>query len=63
MTPAMWGAVLGALAAGGVLLVVVRLQAIRRPQLALRVTPYVRPSTACGLVERITAFDLTKHLK
>ncbi|GAA4731069.1 type II secretion system F family protein [Nocardioides endophyticus] len=42
MTPAMWGAVLGAAAAAGLLLVVVRIRAIRRPQLALRVLPYVR---------------------
>lgn len=38
----MWGALLGALAAAGVLLAAVRVRAIRRPQLALRVLPYVR---------------------
>ena len=38
----MWGALLGATAAGGLLLVAVRVRAIRRPQLALRVLPYVR---------------------
>ena len=48
MTLAMWGAVLGALAAGGLLLVVVRVAAIRRPQLALRVTPYVRDLPQVG---------------
>lgn len=48
MTLAMWGAVLGALAAGGLLLVVVRVLAIRRPQLALRVTPYVRDLPQVG---------------
>jgi tight adherence protein C len=38
----MWGALLGAAAAAGLLLVAVRVRAIRRPQLALRVLPYVR---------------------
>jgi len=38
----MWGALLGATAAAGLLLVAVRVRAIRRPQLALRVLPYVR---------------------
>ena len=38
----MWGALLGATAAGGLLLVAMRVRAIRRPQLALRVLPYVR---------------------
>jgi tight adherence protein C len=38
----MWGALLGAAAAAGLLLVAVRIRAIRRPQLALRVLPYVR---------------------
>lgn len=42
MTPAWWGAVLGATAAGGLLLVAVRVHAIRRPQLAHRVLPYLR---------------------
>lgn len=48
MTLTMWGAVLGAVAAGGVLLVVTRLLVIRRPQLALRVTPYVRDLPQVG---------------
>lgn len=42
MTPALWGALLGAAAAAGLLLVAARVRAIRRPQLALRVLPYVR---------------------
>jgi tight adherence protein C len=42
VSPATWGALLGAAAAAGLLLVVVRVRAIRRPQLALRVLPYVR---------------------
>lgn len=42
MTPAMWGALLGATAAAGLLLVAIRIRAIRRPQLALRVLPYLR---------------------
>ncbi|MDF1602931.1 type II secretion system F family protein [Nocardioides sp. YIM 152315] len=42
MTLATWGAFLGALAAAGLLLVAVRVRAIRRPHLALRVLPYVR---------------------
>lgn len=41
MSPAAWGGVLGAVAAGGLLLVVARVIAIRRPQLALRVLPYL----------------------
>lgn len=42
MTPPFWGAVLGAMLAGGTLLVVARVRSLRRPQLALRVLPYVR---------------------
>ena len=42
MTPAVWGGVLGAAAGGGVLVVAARVRTIRRPQLALRVLPYVR---------------------
>jgi tight adherence protein C len=37
-----WGAALGAVLAGGLLLVLTRVRAIRRPQLAVRVLPYVR---------------------
>ena len=42
MTPTLWGLVLGAGVGLGLLLVVARVAAIRRPQLALRVLPYVR---------------------
>lgn len=38
----LWGALLGALAAGGALLAVVRAAVVRRPSLGLRVLPYVR---------------------
>lgn len=41
----MWGAVLGATTAAGLLLVVARILVIRRPQLSLRVLPYVRDLT------------------
>lgn len=42
MTLALWGAFLGAVAGAALLLVVSRVQAIRRPPLAIRVLPYVR---------------------
>lgn len=42
MTLTTWGALLGLLAATGILLVWSRITAIRRPQLAWRVLPYVR---------------------
>ena len=42
MTPATWGAVLGAVLAGGLLLVASRAAALRRPRLATRVLPYIR---------------------
>jgi tight adherence protein C len=42
VSPQLWGALLGATAAGGLLLVVLRVRTIRRPQLTLRVLPYVR---------------------
>jgi tight adherence protein C len=42
VTPAWWGALLGAVCAGGLLLVAARVRVIRRPQLAVRVLPYVR---------------------
>lgn len=48
MTPAVWGAVLGALIAAGLLLVASRIAVIRRPQLALRVLPYVRDLPQVG---------------
>jgi tight adherence protein C len=42
MTPATWGALLGAALAGGLLLVASRVTALRRPRLETRVLPYVR---------------------
>ncbi|HEX6148172.1 type II secretion system F family protein [Nocardioides sp.] len=62
MTQPWWGALLGLTFAGGLLLVTARVAAIRRPQLSLRVLPYLRdlpafarapgaaPATADGLV-------------
>lgn len=48
MTPTTEGAVLGALAGCGLLLVVSRVLVIRRPQLAVRVLPYVRDLPQVG---------------
>ncbi len=48
MTPTLWGAVAGAGAGLGLLLVVSRLLVIRRPQLALRVLPYVQDVPRLG---------------
>jgi tight adherence protein C len=48
VTPAAWGAVLGAVLAAGLLLVVSRVLVIRRPQLAVRVLPYVRDLPQVG---------------
>ena len=42
MTPGAWGAVLGGVLAGGLLLVGARVLALRRPRLETRVLPYVR---------------------
>lgn len=42
MNPQAWGAVLGGLAAGGLLLVLSRLVAMRRSDLSVRVLPYIR---------------------
>ncbi|HEY1133203.1 MAG TPA: type II secretion system F family protein [Nocardioides sp.] len=42
MSPAWWGALLGVVAGGGLVLVLARVRAIRRPSLELRVLPYVR---------------------
>ena len=42
MTAAVWGGLLGGTAAIGLLLVVTRIAVLRRPQLAVRVLPYVR---------------------
>ena len=55
MTPPVWGAVLGATAAAGLLLAAARVRAIRRPQLALRVLPYVRDLPAAGSAPRLEA--------
>ena len=41
MTPAWWGALLGLLVALGLLLIASRVSAIRRPQLSIRVLPYL----------------------
>jgi tight adherence protein C len=48
MSPTWWGAVLGAALAAGLLIVVARVAVIRRPQLALRVLPYVRDLPQVG---------------
>ena len=48
MTPVVWGAVLGALFAAGLLLIASRVAVIRRPQLAIRVLPYVRDLPQVG---------------
>lgn len=48
MTLLWWGAVLGALVAGGALVTVSRLLVMRRPQLAVRVLPYVRDLPQVG---------------
>jgi len=42
VTPTLWGAVLGATLGAGLLVVASRVAAIRRPQLASRVLPYIR---------------------
>lgn len=59
MTPAWWGAVLGAMLAGGALLVVARVRAIRRPQLAVRVLPYVRDLPQVGRTPLVPATSAT----
>lgn len=48
MTLLLWGAVLGALAGAGLVLVVARVRVIGRPQLATRVLPYVRDLPQVG---------------
>ena len=48
MTPAWWGALLGAAAGAGLLLVVTRLRVLGRPQLSERVLPYVRDLPQVG---------------
>lgn len=44
----LWGATLGAVFAAGLLLVATRVRAMRRPQLAVRVLPYVRDLPQVG---------------
>ncbi|MDN4160296.1 type II secretion system F family protein [Nocardioides abyssi] len=48
MTPAVWGGLLGATTAVGVILVITRVAASRRPQLAVRVLPYLRDLPRSG---------------
>jgi tight adherence protein C len=48
VSPSLWGAVLGAVAGLGIVLVVSRILVIRRPQLAIRVLPYVRDLPQVG---------------
>ncbi len=57
MSPSLWGAVLGGAAASGFLIVVARVLTIRRPQLSLRVLPYVRDLT--GTTVQATAVSGT----
>lgn len=53
MTPATWGAVVGALAGLGLLLAGRRVLAIRRPELDTRVLPYVRDVSVPGSGSRL----------
>jgi tight adherence protein C len=48
MTLQLWGALLGGLAGAGLLLVAARVRALRRPDLAVRVLPYVRDLPMTG---------------
>jgi len=48
VTPSLWGGLLGACLAGGLLLVAARVVAIRRPRLELRVLPYLRDLPQVG---------------
>ncbi len=48
MSTAVWGGLLGAIAGAGVLLVAMRITVLRRPQLSLRVLPYVRDVPRLG---------------
>lgn len=48
MTAALWGALSGAAVGGGLLLVAARVRVIRRPQLAVRVLPYIRDLPQVG---------------
>ncbi|MCR6033368.1 pilus assembly protein TadB [Nocardioides sp. zg-579] len=49
MTPVVWGGLLGAATATGLLLVGTRVVATRRPQLSVRVLPYLRDLPRVGL--------------
>lgn len=60
MTPVLWGATLGAVLAAGVLLVATRVRAMRRPQLAVRVLPYVRDLPQVGALPTPTGSGLLK---
>ena len=42
MSTAVWGALLGAMAGAGLLLIGARVAVLRRPQLSVRVLPYLR---------------------
>ncbi|QIK74103.1 type II secretion system F family protein [Nocardioides piscis] len=55
MSATLWGLVLGATFAAGVLLVAARVSTIRRPQLALRVLPYVRDLPQVGRTPALKA--------
>lgn len=48
MSLGVWGALLGAVTASGLLVVLTRVRAVRRPQLAVRVLPYVRDLAQVG---------------
>lgn len=55
MTLILWGAVLGALAGVGLLMVASRVRVIRHPQLAVRVLPYLRDLPGVGTRPELTA--------
>ena len=55
MSLSAWGALLGAVFAAGVLVVLARVGTIRRPQLALRVLPYVRDLPQVGRTPALRA--------
>ena len=59
MTPAVWGALLGAVAAAGLLLAASRVRVIRRPQLAPRVLPYVRDLPQVGRTPQLRVASST----
>lgn len=55
MTSPLWGALLGAVLGCGLVVVLARVRAIRRPQLALRVLPYVRDLPQVGRTPALRA--------